>query len=184
MASFPRNDKDEDRYDRIDLSAIAPVLGVDGGAAEPDYLDYNIQGRGLGEKMFCNTGVAYLVGIGLGGGYGLWEGLKAARGKKARLLVNSALNGMGRRGSRVSNAWGVLAVMFTLSEAGLDLGLGLSPGLGAAAAGTPWLTPVLAGGLTGALYTSTRAPKTMALAGALGALGMGASYAAFGGLLL
>ena len=53
-----------------------------------------------------------LLGLGLGGTYGVAEGLKNAPKKKFKIRLNSVLNACGRRGSRVGNAVGVLGVYF------------------------------------------------------------------------
>lgn len=45
----------------IDLRSVAPLYGV-ASDEEPDYLDYDIKGRGTVEKMFLYSGTSYLTG--------------------------------------------------------------------------------------------------------------------------
>jgi hypothetical protein len=40
---------------------VAPLYGV-ASEEEPDYLDYDIKGRGTVEKMFLYSGSSYLTG--------------------------------------------------------------------------------------------------------------------------
>mmetsp|Transcript_12806 Transcript_12806/g.16825 ORF Transcript_12806/g.16825 Transcript_12806/m.16825 type:complete len:189 (+) Transcript_12806:95-661(+) len=155
----------------LDLGSLAPVFGVQGGAPEPDYLDYDIKGRGLIEKMFCNVGIAYLSGTLLGGGYGLWEGARLAAGKRFRLKVNSMLNHSGKRGSRIGNALGVLALMYTVTEHLYDMTEVH------VTTGQDWIPPIMAGATTGLVYKATAGPRAMALAGVLGAGVVGTGYA-------
>ncbi len=76
---------------------------------------------------------------------------------------------------RLGNGLGVLALYYTtakyyLNEYEMDQYL----------AGQQWVNPVIAAGLSGMLYKCTSGPKTMVLAGAVGALGMSAWVAADG----
>ena len=79
-------------YPDIDISTIAPALGVR-GSSEPDYLDYDIKGRGYFEQMFFNSGTGFLVGMGVGGLYGAGTGYRAAPHAVWRVRLNSMMNG-------------------------------------------------------------------------------------------
>ena len=100
----------------IQLGTVAPALGVGSGQQKPDYLDYDQKGRGLVVTMFANTGVAYMMGIGGGGVYGLQKGIASTPSSKLKVQVNSVLNHCGRYGSKAGNAFGVFAVLYSLYE--------------------------------------------------------------------
>jgi import inner membrane translocase subunit TIM23 len=105
----------------IRLSTIAPALGVPSRLeAQPDYLDYDVKGRGVVTTMFANTGVSYLFGIFAGGLYGLREGLIHTPSHRFRVKLNSVLNHCSRHGSRVGNLLGVLSVYYSLYEGAAD----------------------------------------------------------------
>ena len=164
---------------KIDVGVVAPVLGAGvpgvGAGSTPDYLEYNMKGRGLTEKLFYNCGSSYLVGIVGGGGYGFMEGLRNSPSSKFKIRFNSVLNHCGRRGSRLGNALGVLALFYSLFESMAD-----TAELDRYIGGDNYdiVVPLGAGLATGALYKSTQGPKTMALAAALGGTAVLASTAA------
>ncbi len=59
----------------VDLGSLAPLYGLKGDPNyEPDYLDYNMKGRGLAEKYPYNSGYMYLLGMIAGGVYGAVQG--------------------------------------------------------------------------------------------------------------
>ena len=101
---------------KIDLSTVAPALGVAIPARQPDYLDYDQRGRSLMVTMFANCGVAYLMGTFGGGFYGLREGLLHSPSSRFRVKLNSILNHCGRNGSKWGNSFGVVAVLYSLYE--------------------------------------------------------------------
>jgi len=154
----------------IQLGTIAPALGHIGYAPEPDYLDINVKGRGVLEKMFANTGATYLMATFIGGAYGLRSGLAATPNSRFRVKVNSVLNHCGKTGSRAGNAVGVLSLMFTLYDWGLE-GADLERHTGNEA-----VSPAIAAFLTGATYKSMAGPRVAALAGTIGAGMVGATY--------
>eukprot|EP00924_Labyrinthula_sp_SR-Ha-C_P016011 snap_masked-scaffold_4-processed-gene-16.43-mRNA-1 protein AED:0.08 eAED:0.08 QI:0/-1/0/1/-1/1/1/0/205 len=139
---------------------------------EPDYLNYDIKGRGWTEKTFLNVGTTYLSGILLGGAYGFFEGLSTSPSNKFKIRLNSVLNACGRRGSRVGNAIGSLALMFSLTDAFLERGLHLDEKFKDVFKDNHFSaevsTPVLSGMVTGLMYKSTMGLKTMSLAGVMG----------------
>lgn len=150
----------------ISVGQVSPIFGVSNGNG-PDYLDYDTKGRGLTERMFYNSGMIYIGGLGLGGMFGALEGLKNAPKKRFKIRLNSVLNACGKRGSRVANALGVLAIMYTGVE-------GLADYLEAdkLAGGIDIVNPIIAGAGAGALYKCTKGPGQMALFSAVGAIGM------------
>jgi import inner membrane translocase subunit TIM23 len=104
------------RTQGLQLQTIAPALGVINQKASPDYLDYDVKGRGIFSTMFANSGMAYLLGISAGGIYGFRQGLAATPSTRFRVQVNSVLNHCGRYGSRAGNALGVFAVLYSFYE--------------------------------------------------------------------
>jgi len=107
------------RSSGIQLQTIAPALGVTGGANTPDYIEYDPKARGF-NTVFANAGMAYLIGTGAGGLYGLRLGLQSAPSTHFRVRVNSILNQCGRYGSRAGNTMGVFAVLYSLYEVMAD----------------------------------------------------------------
>ena len=105
---------------KIDLSTVAPALGVPRQQKQPDYLDYDKKGRGVVVTMFANTGASYLIGTAFGGFYGLREGLQNTPSSRFKVKLNSVLNHCGRHGSRMGNSVGVLAIMYSLYEGFAD----------------------------------------------------------------
>ena len=143
----------------IDLGGLAPIFGQDGG---PEYLEgFNKNGRDVFQRMIYNMGHAYLGGIALGGAYGAVEGLRNTPSTKFKIRLNSFLNAAGKRGSRAGNAFAVIAMMFSASEA-LFENFEIEKYTGRGTSDVAY--PVLAGALTGFLYKSTsRRPRIMAL---------------------
>ena len=84
---------------------------------EPDYLEYDIRGRGYMERLFFNCGASYL-GFMLGGGvYGTVQGLRLAPANAPlRVRTNALMNGFGKHGATAGNAAGAVALMFTSFE--------------------------------------------------------------------
>jgi Tim17/Tim22/Tim23/Pmp24 family len=119
------------RASNIQLQTIAPALGVpslqpsSGGGVRPhrpDYLEYDINphGRGFVVTMFANTGLSYMIGIGAGGIYGVRHGFRVTPSQRFRVQLNSILNHTGRYGSRVGNAFGTVAMLYSFYEWGFD----------------------------------------------------------------
>jgi hypothetical protein len=104
----------------IDIRTIAPALGINAGARQPDYLDYDQKGRGIVVSMFANSGVAYLIGTFGGGLYGLREGILNSPSTRFRVKLNSILNHCGRHGSKWGNSLGVVAILYSLYEGAAD----------------------------------------------------------------
>jgi import inner membrane translocase subunit TIM23 len=154
----------------VDLRTVAPLYGV-ASEEEPDYLDYDIKGRGTVERMFLYSGSSYLTGILTGGILGGRTGWKTAPSPRFWLRLNSVMNGAGKLGSKWGNNAGVFALMYSLSESLLDH-FETDKVLG----GHQAVNPVLSGAISGLLYKSTAAPRTAALASVLGGFGAGMFY--------
>ena len=115
------------RVSNIQLQTIAPALGVPSLQQSrhnnrPDYLEYDINphGRGFIVTMFANTGLSYMIGIGAGGLYGVRHGFRVTPSQRFRVQLNSILNHTGRYGSRVGNAFGTVAMLYSFYEWGFD----------------------------------------------------------------
>ena len=112
----------------IRLSTVAPAFGIPsssltagpGSAAlssrQPDYLDYDQKGRGILSTMFTNSGISYVLGVSLGGLYGLREGLTKTPSSRWKVKLNSVLNHCGKHGSGVGNMMGSTAILYSLYE--------------------------------------------------------------------
>ncbi|KAG9411418.1 hypothetical protein AC1031_017058 [Aphanomyces cochlioides] len=155
---------------QIDLGAIAPVFGIasNNAASAADYLEFDTRGRGFHERATHTIGMAYFGGILAGGAYGVVEGVRNAPSNKLKVRLNSLFNAAGHRGSRAGNALGILALMYSsVQELADTVELDRFVLLDKA-------VPVLAAGATGMLYKSTAGTRPMLMAGAIGAVLMGA----------
>ncbi|CAN0033203.1 unnamed protein product [Scytosiphon promiscuus] len=152
-----------------------------GGVAqgkEPEYLDYNIKGRGFLDRMPYNAGAFYITGILGGGAAGVREGFAKAPNRRSRVLLNSVMNHAGKKGSYYGNTFAVLATYYTVAETLLDhfevdqMGPVQQLGMGEV------INPLLAGASTGLLYKSYAGPRLSLLASAAGLGAVGAAYLA------
>lgn len=120
---------------------------------DPDCLAYNMKGRSLSEKVEYNAGSSYLLGIDAGGAYGFVEGLRNAPSSKFKIYFNSVLNACGKRGSKLGNALGELALIYYFSE-GFSDWIELDRLIGGD--GYDVAVPIIFGITTGAQSTSRR----------------------------
>ena len=108
----------------IQLSTVAPAFGIPSSSLpttsshhnQPDYLDYDQKGRGIMSTTFTNSGISYMLGVTLGGLYGLREGLAKTPSSRWKVKLNSVLNHCGRHGSGVGNMMGATAILYSLYE--------------------------------------------------------------------
>lgn len=107
----------------IQLSTVAPAFGIHSSQlpqssthAQPDYLDYDQKGRGVVSTMFTNSGISYMLGVTIGGLYGLREGLAKTPSSRWKVKLNSVLNHCGRHGSSLGNMMGATAILYSLYE--------------------------------------------------------------------
>jgi|TARA_B110000090_G_C13269933_1_gene403735 import inner membrane translocase subunit TIM23 len=140
-------EKEEDRFripdvSRIDLNRIARQPQT-----QPDYVPYNQKGRDPLDGATHKLGFFWLAGFGSGGAYGFVEGWKKAASPAFKIRMNSVLNSVSSRGTRIGNMLGVVAGFHTMFSGGIEYTTALSE-----RTSTEWLTPALAGGLTGGLY--------------------------------
>lgn len=165
----------------IQLSTVAPAFGIPSSSlpsastkAQPDYLDYDQKGRGIVSTMFTNSGISYMLGVTLGGLYGLREGLARTPSSRWKVKLNSVLNHCGRHGSGVGNMLGATAILYSLYEGAAD-NFELDQYTGPIQPPAP----LLAGALTGATYYMRSGPRVAALAGTIGMGAVGGTFAVY-----
>ncbi|SCV03965.1 LAME_0H14664g1_1 [Lachancea meyersii CBS 8951] len=149
----------------LDVSRLHPLAGLERGV---EYLDLEeeklstmegsrslIPSRGWTDDLCYGTGAVYLVGLGLGGSYGFFEGLRnIPPNSPGKLQLNTVLNHITRRGPFIGNNAGVLALTYNLINSSID---GLRGKHDAA-------NSVVAGALTGAIFKSSKGLKPMGYA--------------------
>ncbi|KAL3802117.1 hypothetical protein HJC23_010873 [Cyclotella cryptica] len=155
----------------IQLSTIAPAYGLQSTQQQPDYLDYDQKGRGVVSTMFTNSGISYLLGVTVGGVYGLQEGLRNTPSSRWKVKLNSVLNHCGRYGSQVGNMMGATAILYSLYE-----GLADTYDLDQYTGPIQPPAPLFAGFMTGATYYMRAGPRVAALAGTIGVGAVGATF--------
>lgn len=152
--------------DILDPAKLHPLAGLNSGTLQ--YLDLEEEaltsvpgGTGIipikdwTDDLCYGTGVVYLAGLGLGGAYGLAEGLRKTEGiTSPKLRLNGVLNAITRRGPFLGNTAGVLALTYNLVNSSIDYYRGKHE----------WTNSVAAGALSGALFRITRGPKQIAIA--------------------
>jgi len=164
----------------IQLSTVAPAFGIPSSslpttaAAQPDYLDYDQKGRGIVSTMFTNSGISYMLGVTIGGLYGLREGLAKTPSSRWKVKLNSVLNHCGRHGSGLGNMMGATAILYSLYE-GLADNFELDQYTGPIQPPAP----LFAGAMTGATYYMRAGPRVATLAGAIGVGAVGGTFAMY-----
>ncbi|TXT13492.1 hypothetical protein VHUM_00859 [Vanrija humicola] len=121
--------------------------------------------RGWTDDLCVGTGTTYLSGLGVGGLWGMKEGLSRPLGPNAsmRLRLNSVLNSCTRRGSFTGNSLGVLAIYYNLSNSAIDSYRKKHDALGSMAAGA----------IAGGIYKCTAGVRPMLVGATLGTAAMG-----------
>lgn len=150
----------------FDASKLHPMAGLGSGGLE--YLDLEsnsqradglIASRGWTEDLSYGTGAVYLVGLSVGGLYGLAEGMrKSADMGSAKLRLNTVLNSVTRRGPYLGNTSGVLAILYNVINSSIDYARG----------GTHEdANSLAAGAITGALFRLSKGVRPMLISSAL-----------------
>ena len=160
----------------FDPSSLHPLAGLD-----KDTLDYlsledtqlsdlpggqsALPSRGWSDDLCYGTGVTYLSALGIGGAWGLAEGLSRSPASAApKLRLNSILNAVTRRGPFLGNSAGVIAMVYN----GFNSTLGYYRGKHDSA------NSLAAGMLSGMLFKSTKGLRPMLTSGAMVATAAGA----------
>jgi len=153
------------------VSSLSPYLNLDpsflsqDGGAEFVFADDHQKRRGWGERMFSSIGSCYMLGIGVGGVWGLMEGLRRPDGTTFKLRLNSVLNGCTRRGPFLANSLGVVSLMYGCTNTAIEKVRGVEDEYNSIAAAVT----------TGVLFKSTGGPRAIAIAGGIGG-GMALMY--------
>jgi len=143
---------------------LHPLAGLDKGIEYMDLEDDKLsemegaQGllasRSWSDDLCYGTGSVYLIGLGLGGAYGLQEGLNnLPPNSTSRLKLNTVLNHITKRGPYLGNSAGVLAMTYNLVDSSIDYFRGKHDDYNSLAAGA----------LTGALFKSSAGARPMAI---------------------
>jgi len=95
----------------LELNKISrPISG-------PDYIPTpSHRGRDIFQRLFFNTGGSFLFGFSSGGMYGCVEGLRTAVNPSLRIRLNSVINAMSKRGSKLGNALGIIGNRYQPDE--------------------------------------------------------------------
>ncbi|KAI0480349.1 Tim17/Tim22/Tim23/Pmp24 family-domain-containing protein [Xylariaceae sp. FL0804] len=114
-----------------------------------------IPSRGFSDDLCYGTGITYLSALTLGGAWGLQEGLRRSAGQPPKLRLNSVLNAVTRRGPFLGNSAGVVAITYNC----INSLIGYLRGKHDSA------NTIIAGGLSGMLFKSTRGVRPMLISG-------------------
>lgn len=146
----------------LDPSRLHPLAGLERGV---EYLDLDeeklssvegsqglIPSRGWTDDLCYGTGSVYLTGLGLGGAYGFFEGLRnIPPNAPGKLQLNTVLNHITRRGPFLGNNAGVLALTYNLINSTIEGLRGKHDAAGSIASGA----------IAGALFKSSKGLKPM-----------------------
>lgn len=151
-----------------DIAQLHPLAGLDQQTL--DYLTLEdsalsdlpgsqsaLPSRGWSDDLCYGTGVTYLSALTLGGAWGLQEGLRRSATQPPKLRLNSCLNAITRRGPILGNSAGVIAMVYN----GFNSTIGYFRGKHDSA------NSIIAGGLSGMLFKSTRGLRPMMISGSI-----------------
>jgi import inner membrane translocase subunit TIM23 len=114
--------------------------------------------RGWSDDLCYGTGTTYIAALGLGGAWGLAEGLrKTPVTAPPKIRLNGVLNSVTRRGPFLGNSAGVVAMVYN----GLNSFVGYVRGKHDAA------NSITAGAISGMVFKSTRGLKPMMISGGI-----------------
>lgn len=120
--------------------------------------------RGFTDDLCYGTGTTYLAGLGIGGAWGIQEGLRRSANQPPKLRLNSVLNAVTRRGPFLGNSAGVVAITYNCFSGAIGQIRGTHD-----AANT-----IAAGALSGMLFKCTRGLRQMMISGGIVATVAGA----------
>ncbi|KAK9877927.1 hypothetical protein WA026_020150 [Henosepilachna vigintioctopunctata] len=151
----------------------SPYLNYDPGylsQAQPEFifLDGASKQRGRFELAFGQIGGSCMIGAGIGGTTGFYNGLKATTlaGQSGSLRRTQLLNHIMKKGSATANTFGSIAVIYSAFGVFLSWARGTDDDLNTIAAATA----------SGLLYKSSAGLKKCGMGGAIG-LGVSLVYA-------
>lgn len=135
-------------YLTLDESALSDLPGSQSA----------LPSRGWSDDLCYGTGVTYLSALTLGGTWGMIEGLrKSPSTAPPKLRLNSVLNSMTRRGPFLGNSAGVIAMVYN----------GVNSTIGYYRGRHDSVNSIVAGGLSGMLFKSTKGVRPMMISGGL-----------------
>lgn len=159
----------------VDPSQLHPLAGLNQQTL--DYLSLEdsalsdlpgsrsaLPSRGWSDDLCYGTGVTYLTSLTLGGAWGLQEGLRRSAGQPPKLLLNSVLNSVTRRGPFLGNSAGVIALIYN----------GFNSFFGNLRGKHDSMNSILAGAISGMIFKSTRGFRPMMISGGIVATVAGA----------
>lgn len=146
-----------------DPSSLHPLAGIDSGTLEYLSLDDTalseghtvVPSRGFFDDLCYGTGITYVTALGLGGAWGVQEGLRRSEGQPPKLRLNAVLNSVTRRGPFLGNSCGVIAIGYNFINSYIGHLRGKEDAANA----------ILAGTLSGMAFRSTKGVKPMLVAG-------------------
>lgn len=152
----------------LDSTKLHPLAGLEKGVEYLDLEDEKLsdmegsQGllasRSWTDDLCYGTGTVYLIGLGLGGAYGMQEGFKnLPPNSTPKLKLNTILNHITKRGPYMGNSAGVLALLYNLIDSSIDQLRGKHDDFNSLGAGA----------LTGALFRSSAGVRPMAYSTAI-----------------
>ncbi|KAH7159909.1 Tim17/Tim22/Tim23/Pmp24 family-domain-containing protein [Dactylonectria estremocensis] len=113
--------------------------------------------RGFTDDLCYGTGITYLAGLSIGGAWGLQEGLRRSYGQPPKLRLNSVLNAVTRRGPFLGNSLGVVAIIYNC----------FNSLVGSLRGKHDAMNTIIAGGLSGMVFKSTRGLRPMMISGGI-----------------
>lgn len=151
----------------FDPSALHPLAGLNQDTLDYLTLDDSalsdlpgsrsvLPSRGWSDDLCYGTGVTYIAALTVGGAWGLAEGLnRLPSTAPPKLRLNSALNAITKRGPFLGNSAGVVAMLYN----------GVNSTLGYYRGQHDSLNSVISGGISGAVFRSTRGIRPMMYSG-------------------
>lgn len=151
-----------------DPSQLHPLAGLDKDALEYITLEDSVlsdlpggqsalPSRGFTDDLCYGTGITYLSALTIGGAWGMQEGLRRSAGQAPKLRLNSTLNAITRRGPFLGNSAGVVAIVYNCFNSYIGYLRGKHDSANC----------IIAGGLSGMLFKSTRGLRPMLISGGI-----------------
>lgn len=146
-----------------DPSSFHPLAGLDNDTLEYLSLDDTalseghtvVPSRGFFDDLCYGTGITYVTALGVGGAWGVQEGLRRSEAQPPKLRLNSVLNAVTRRGPFLGNSCAVIAIGYNFINSYIGHLRGKEDAANA----------ILAGTLSGMAFRSTKGVKPMLIAG-------------------
>jgi len=153
------------------LQGLSPYLNIDTSylQSSPEYLFDQETKRGKMEKSFSAIGTAVCVGSGLGGAYGVYDGIRqtALADLSGKLRRTQVMNYCLKGGASAGNALGSVAVIYSLTHCLISLTVYEEE---------DEMKSMISGTMAGAFFKSTAGLKATARGGAIG-LGLATLWA-------